>query len=140
MPKTRILLIEDNAADVLLLREALRQASLDFDLFHLEDGEQAVHFLNAPHIPEAHFDLILVDLNLPRVDGESVVRKLREHKRFPHVPVVIWSSLASAPNHAILQELRVSKFITKPASLDEFMKIGAVVRDVVVKRSPFRAA
>ena len=140
MSKTRILLIEDNPADVLLLKKALRQATLDFQLFLLEDGEQATRFLERHPHPEADFDLVLLDLNLPRVDGEAVLRKLRHNERFADVPVILWSSVATPPNRSMLQELRVARFINKPISLDEFLKIGAEVRDVVVKKSPPLAA
>ena len=129
-PVRRILIVEDNRGDVLLVEVALREAALRFELVHLADGEKAVEYLNklADTNVGNSLDLVLLDLNLPKRDGWEVLEALRSVSLDHPVPVMILSS-SSAPNDvARAERLGVSKYIRKPSTLDEFLAIGQTVK------------
>lgn len=129
----RVLVIEDNSADVFLLERALRQQDVRFELTHLADGGQALAFIrregayaDAP-IP----DLILVDLNLSKYNGEDILREIRGAKHLTGVLVCVWSSSQSERDRARLMGLGVAQFVTKPSGLDQFMNIGKLLKNLL---------
>jgi CheY-like chemotaxis protein len=129
-PVRRILIVEDNRGDVLLVEVALREAGLRFDLIHMADGEKAVDYFQkmANGSGSPSLDLVFLDLNLPKRDGWEVLEELRSIPMQPAVPVVILSS-SSAPNDlARAERLGVSKYIRKPSTLDEYLAIGQTVK------------
>ncbi|HSR06786.1 MAG TPA: response regulator [Bryobacteraceae bacterium] len=81
MTKLMLLLVEDNPADVLLVREALRDGDLDCDLEVVDDGEQAIQFFERVDAGgHAAPDLLLLDLNVPRIGGEQVLESVRQSR------------------------------------------------------------
>ena len=129
----RILLAEDNSGDILLIRRALAEYGIEHELHVVHDGEQAIKFLARAGRPgEApRPDLVLLDLNLPRVDGAEVLMELRHNPRCAATPVIVVTSSNAARDRARLTELGISHYFQKPSDLDEFMQLGAVVRDVL---------
>jgi len=130
----RILVIEDNASDVFLLDRALHRHELQFELVHLLNGDQALAFI---HRQKAYADaaipnLILVDLNLSKYTGEDILREIRSASHLDGVPVCVWSSSRSRRDEALLKDLGVAQFITKPSGLDQFMEIGKIIKDLLV--------
>jgi DNA-binding response OmpR family regulator len=129
----RILVIEDNGSDVFLLERALNQQDFRFELIHLLSGGQALAFIrrqgNYSHaeIP----NLILVDLNLSKYTGEDILHEIRSASHLGGVPVCVWSSSRSRRDEALLKELGVTQFITKPSGLDQFMEIGKTIKDLL---------
>lgn len=129
-----ILLLEDNAADVYLFRQALKGAGLVFRLTVIEDGADGLAFARHPGeyattIP----DLAVLDLNLPKVGGALVLKAMRQNKDLEHVPVFIMTSSAGPREQAWARELGVERFITKPLYLEEFLQIGHVVKEALLK-------
>jgi two-component system, chemotaxis family, response regulator Rcp1 len=129
----RVLVIEDNSSDVFLLQCALNQQNFLFELTHLADGGQALTFIrkegayrDAP-IP----DLILVDLNLSKYDGEDILREIHGAKHLAGTLVCAWSSSQSGRDRARLMDLGVTQFVTKPAGLDQFLEIGKLIKDLL---------
>ena len=124
-----VYLVEDNSADVELFRLALEDACVDCDLNVFGDGREVVDFLrnNAPPKP----DLIVLDLNLPKLDGLEVLQLIRGVDPFSDVPVLALSSSSSPRDQLRLSEFKVAAYIVKPADLDEYLKIGATVRDLL---------
>jgi len=126
----RILIVEDNRGDVLLVEVALREAGLRFELIHMSDGEKAIEYLrtltNGNGGPS--LDLVLLDLNLPKRDGWEVLEELRSVTGKHSVPVVILSSSSAPQDVARAESLGVLKYIRKPSTLDEFMAIGQKIR------------
>jgi chemotaxis family two-component system response regulator Rcp1 len=131
-PVRRILIVEDNRGDVLLVEVALREAGLQFELIHLADGEKAVDYLvklgNGHGGPS--LDLVLLDLNLPKRDGWEVLETLRSVDLTRLVPVMILSSSSAPHDIARAERLGVSKYIRKPSTLDEYLAIGQTVKQL----------
>ena len=133
VPPARILVIEDNRADVFLLGRALNQQDRRFELVCLADGDDALAFIRreGAYADAAIPNLILVDLNLPKCDGEDILREIRHTKHLAGVPVCAWSSSQSRRDRDLLTELGVVRFITKPSGLDLFMQIGKILTDLL---------
>jgi two-component system, chemotaxis family, response regulator Rcp1 len=140
-PTTRILVIEDNRSDVFLLERALKKQALRFKLIHLLDGRDALAFIrrDGTFVDAAIPDLILLDLNLPRHSGEDILREIRNAEHLAGVPVCVWSSSRSRRDEALLKELAVARFVTKPSGLDQFMEIGKIISDLLAARKPANA-
>jgi CheY-like chemotaxis protein len=129
----RILVIEDNASDVFLLDRALKKQGLRFELIHLVSGAEALAFIRreGAYADAAAPNLILVDLNLSKYTGEDILREIRSAGHLGGVPVCVWSSSRSRRDEALLKDLGVTQFITKPSGLDQFMEIGKVLKDLL---------
>jgi two-component system, chemotaxis family, response regulator Rcp1 len=130
---SRILVIEDNGSDVFLLDRALKKQDLQFELVHLLDGGEALAFIRRQggYADAATPNLILVDLNLSKYTGEDILREIRSARHLGGVPVCVWSSSRSRRDEALLKDLGVSQFITKPSGLDQFMEIGIIIKDLL---------
>jgi len=133
-PTARILVIEDNGSDVFLLNRALKKQDLRFELVHLLDGATALAFIRrqGPYADAAIPNLILLDLNLSKYTGEDILHEIRNARYLDGVPVCVWSSSRSRRDEALLKDLGVAQFITKPAGLDQFMEIGKTIKDLLV--------
>lgn len=129
----RILVIDDNGSDVFLLRRALSQQDVEFDLVHLPNGVEALAYVRRQGVyaDAAIPDLMVIDLNLSKYTGEDILREARDAPELRDVPVCVWSSSASRRDQAMLQDLGVSQFITKPSGLGKFMEIGKIIKDVL---------
>jgi len=140
MSTTQILLAEDNRGDVLLIRRALAEYRVDHELHVAYDGEQAVDFLAQVGQPGAVpcLDLVLLDVNLPRVDGPQILVELRNHPVCASVPVIVLSSSNASRDRARFTDLGISRYFLKPSDLEEFMRLGAVVQDVLAHWEPGR--
>ena len=122
----RILLVEDNPADVFLIKESLRTHGVEFEMKWLKDGEQALATIaqGEMEIP----DLIMLDLNLPRVDGRDVLTRVRATAAWAKIPVMVMTSSDSPQDRRETAELGATCYIKKPPTLDEFLAIGAVIK------------
>ena len=133
VPPARILVIEDNSADVFLLARALNKQDRRFELTSLANGGDALAFIRreGAYADAAIPNLILVDLNLLDCDGQDILREIRRTKHLAGVPVCAWSSSQSRRDRDLLTELGVVRFITKPTGLDQFMEIGKILKDLL---------
>ncbi|HSU32053.1 MAG TPA: response regulator [Bryobacteraceae bacterium] len=136
-PKTAcILLIEDNPADVLLVREALQEHAVRCELILITNGERATEFIQGFDASDACGpDLVILDLNLPRKSGFFVLEHIRASEACNHVPVVILSSSDSYQDKSHAAALGASHYIRKPSRLAEFMQLGSVFRELLGGRS-----
>jgi chemotaxis family two-component system response regulator Rcp1 len=134
----RILVVEDNRADVFLIREAIAQTRIGIDLHLATDGEKAVEFIFAADSNDGNPapDLILLDLNLPRKSGAEVLRHIRRSRRCAGTPVLIVSSSDSERDRADAARFGASGYFRKPSSYAGFMKLGAAVRELLCPESP----
>jgi CheY-like chemotaxis protein len=128
-----ILLVEDNRGDVLLVRQALHEHQIRHELYVVQDGAEAIQFIARMGEPgEAPCpDLMLLDLNLPKAEGQQVLAAFRKHPACAHTPVIVVSSSDAPRDRARIGELGVARYFRKPSELEEFMKLGAVVKEVV---------
>jgi CheY-like chemotaxis protein len=127
-----IVLAEDNPADVRLLRNALEEHGIEGELTLFQDGEKAIRFFEAiDHGSAACPDLVVIDLNLPKKTGREVLECMRRSKKCGKIPAVILSSSDAAQDRADCDRLGASRYIRKPSRLDEFLGIGAVLREML---------
>jgi CheY-like chemotaxis protein len=129
----QILLAEDNKGDILLIRRALAEHGIQHELHVVLDGEQAIEFLARIGEPGGtpRLDLVLLDLNLPKVDGPRILAELRKNPESAATPVIIVSSSNAATDRVRIAKLGISHYFQKPSDLEEFMRLGAVVQDVL---------
>jgi CheY-like chemotaxis protein len=120
-----ILLVEDNAPDVRLTLEALKDAKVRNNLHVAHDGVEAMAFLRKEgdfkDVPRP--DLILLDLNLPRKDGREVLNEIKSDERLEHIPVVVLTTSQAEQDIIRSYHLRANAFITKPVDLDQFFRV-----------------
>jgi CheY-like chemotaxis protein len=128
-PRWTLLLAEDNLPDALLVREAIRTENLPVDVHVVPDGQQAIEFITRaesdPDAPCPQF--LLLDLNLPKVDGFEVLRRLRASEKFKDIPVLIVSSSDSPGDRSRAADYGAGYF-RKPPSYMEFLKLGGVLK------------
>jgi chemotaxis family two-component system response regulator Rcp1 len=127
---TQVLLAEDNAADVYLIREALREHAVNCELRVAADGQEVLEVLmgNKPYV--GGIKLIILDLNLPRHDGIEILERLRD-TGFRHVPVVVLTSSDSQRDRALAIQLGAVRFLRKPSELEQFLSLGAVFKELL---------
>lgn len=118
-----ILLVEDNPADVRLMKEALRAHATAHRLNVAPDGVEALAYLRGQgaYASRTMPDLVLLDLNLPRKDGRQVLAELKADPSLARIPVVVLSTSASAEDVLGAYQLHANCYITKPVNLDEFI-------------------
>ena len=122
----RILVAEDNPADVYLLREAISLEGGDVELLIVSDGEQALDYVQriGPFSSASIPQLVVLDLNLPKSDGSDVLRCIRDTPEYAGIPVVVLTSSDSPKDRQTIESLGANCFITKPSDLDEFLSLG----------------
>jgi two-component system, chemotaxis family, response regulator Rcp1 len=134
--RVRILLVEDNAGDVFLVRRALEKRGLRPDFTVARDGEEAIRLLDqaaersAPDQPE----LVLLDLNLPKINGVQILYHLRHTPAFADTPVIVITSSDSPADRERAMALGANIYFRKPTDLDSFMQFGRVVEDLITAR------
>jgi CheY-like chemotaxis protein len=119
----RILLVEDNPGDVRLVREALLAGGISHQLSVVGDGVAALDFLQlrGEHFAATRPDLVLLDLNLPRLDGRAVLQVVKADAALRPIPVVVFTTSSNQQDIAASYGLRANAVVTKPIDLDEFV-------------------
>jgi two-component system, chemotaxis family, response regulator Rcp1 len=127
------LIAEDSKADLFLIREAISVAQIDATLHIVEDGHQAVQFVDAADADgdAPRPDLVLLDLNLPRKNGAEVLRHLRNSRCCKDAPVLIVSSSDSARERDTVKSLGFNAYFRKPSAYAEFLMLGPIVRELL---------
>lgn len=121
----RVLLVEDNPGDAELIQETLESSKFYLDVSIAVDGAAALDYLQripSAAIPELP-DLILLDLNLPKMDGKQVLKELKRHEKFRRIPVVVLTSSDAETDIVRSYELGANCYVTKPVGLDAFQEI-----------------
>jgi len=136
-----ILLVEDSAADVRLTREALRNTKLINRLAVANDGIEALAMLRKQdrYADAARPDLILLDLNLPRKNGQSVLAEIKADPDLRRIPVVIMTSSTAEEDIVRSYDLHANCFVTKPLELEAFIQVVKGIEDFwvgIVKLPP----
>ena len=125
MKPARILMVEDNEGDVLLTRLALKDSKILVELDVVEDGVEAIDYLRhrGRHAGTLRPDLILLDLNLPRMDGREVLAEVKSDPALRRIPVVILSGSAAEEDLVRAYDLHANCYVVKPVGAEEFAKI-----------------
>ncbi len=125
-----ILVADDNPADVYLIREALKEHGVKCALHVAPDGKEVLQIISGA---DQQLDLIILDLNLPRHDGLEILQRLREIPRMDGVPVVVLTSSDSPRDREVANRLGASHYLRKPSSLEQFLSLGAVFKDLLTQ-------
>ncbi|WP_436347356.1 response regulator [Natronorubrum sp. FCH18a] len=120
----QILLVEDNPGDVRLTEEAFKQGRIENDLHVVTDGNEALEFLyrRGEYADAPRPDLILLDLNLPRKDGEEVLEELKGDSELRSIPVIVLTSSRAEEDVVRSYELHANAYLTKPVDPDDFIE------------------
>ncbi len=120
-----LLLVEDNPGDVLLLKEFLKTTKMSVNLHVAEDGEDALLFLNQrdKYSNSPRPDLIILDLNLPKIDGFEVLQQVKQHPSLKRIPVIILTSSHAEMDITRSYDLHANCYLTKPSELSEFSEM-----------------
>ncbi len=137
MKAARIVLIEDNPADVFLVELALKESGVIHEMTKFKSGEEALRALCPPEGTETSAfvpDAILLDLNTPKSDGFQVLIKLKQAPRLAHVPMAVITS-SQAPSDKHRTSLQDTRYIQKPAQLQEFLTtVGQAIKEMIEER------
>ncbi len=128
----RIAVVEDNEPDVILIREALRTAAIDFEITRFKDGAVALVGFQRMGNKQSELDLIFLDLNIPRLPGLELLTMIRNNPASAHVPVVILTSSQSPEDRTQALKLGATRYVSKPLQPTEFLSIvGAVAKELL---------
>ena len=139
-----ILLIEDNEGDILLTKEALDSGRIANTMAVVKNGWDAIQYLErASNNDGAEMpDLILLDVNLPKMNGHEVLINIKSNEKVQHIPVIMLTTSSSAPDIFKAYKQHVNCYITKPVAADGFLEIVASIETfwLAVVKLPVQSA
>jgi len=117
-----ILIVEDNPGDIRLIMEILKETNMNNNIQVAKDGEAALNILfNELNVSRP--DLILLDLNLPKIDGREILAKIKGNEKLKSIPVVILTTSTAEEDIIETYKKHANSYITKPVDLDQFIKV-----------------
>lgn len=124
----KVLLVEDNPADQKLTLRALKKGKVQTKLYIVQDGEEAIDFLYnrgifADKDENPRPDLILLDINLPKIDGKEVLKEIRSNDDLKAIPVIMLTTSSAERDVIDSYKLGVNAYISKPVKADEFYNV-----------------
>ena len=125
MKPVHILLVEDNEGDIVLTREALKEAKMSNEISVARDGEEALAFLKAGPLP----DLILLDINLPRMNGLELLEAIKGSPKLKVIPVIMLTTSIAERDIVDSFAKKANCFISKPVDLVSFMEVVKTIDD-----------
>lgn len=131
MQEIHILLVDDNEGDILLTREALEEAKIVNRISVAYDGIEAIRFLKAapPFTHRDTPDLILLDINLPKMDGKEVLSIIKSDPELRRIPVIMLTTSSSEKDILASYDNHANCYITKPVDLERFMEVVRTIED-----------
>ena len=129
MRNLQILVVDDDDADALMIEEALENTEVQTTVNRVADGREALDYLHRvePYTAAHRPDLILLDLNMPRMDGRETLAAIKKDEELKAIPVVILTTSGAAPDIVASYQQRANAYVTKPFGLDDF---EATVRQI----------
>src|SRR3979490_1372293 len=126
-----VLLVEDSPGDVRLTQEAFRDANKSIHLHVVSDGVEAMNFLRreGAHVDAPRPDLILLDLNLPKMDGREVLAQIKEDASLKTIPTVILTTSEAEVDIVKSYQLHANCYLSKPVQLDAFESLVKSIND-----------
>jgi CheY-like chemotaxis protein len=129
MKSLNILLVEDNEGDILLTTEAFEENKIINIIEVIKDGRGAVtYFENLPD-KESIPDLVLLDINLPKMSGHEVLMYIKTNDKYKHIPVIMLTTSSSEKDILQSYKSHVNCYITKPIEVDDFIKAVTKIED-----------
>lgn len=126
MNEVQILLVEDNDGDIILTQEALKEGKIKNQISVARDGEEAINMLNETNnLP----DLILLDINLPKVNGFEVLSAIKTNDRLKAIPVIMLSTSGAEKDVLTSYNNYANCFITKPVDFTRFMEVVRTIEN-----------
>jgi CheY-like chemotaxis protein len=121
----RLLHAEDSIGDAQLTRIALEEGEIPFDLAHVRDGLEALAYLRneGRYASAPRPDLVLLDLNMPRMGGHEVLAKVKRDPALSSIPVIVLTTSNAPSDVALSYELHVNSYVRKPIDFDQFVKV-----------------
>lgn len=131
MESIHILLIEDNEGDILLTKEALCYGKIKNDVSIAKDGWEAMQFLEkkGEYKNVEAPDLILLDVNLPKLNGHEVLTRIKSNPQIQHIPVIMLTTSSSENDILKCYQNHVNCFITKPVEANNFLETIAAIEE-----------
>ena len=131
-----VLLVEDSPGDVRLTQEAFRDANRSIHLHVVSDGVEAMTFLRreGAHVDAPRPDLILLDLNLPKMDGREVLAQIKEDASLKTIPTVILTTSEAEVDIVKSYQLHANCYLSKPVQLDAFESLVKSINDFWLKK------
>ena len=127
----RVLVVEDNPADVYLIRSALTEHSIEAEIEVVSDGERARSKVNGFQSESEQWpDIVLLDINLPKIDGLELLQRLASAP----CPIVVMSSSQSPMDRQRALDHGAACYFWKPTDLDGFLRLGVVVSDLLTRK------
>lgn len=126
-----ILLVEDNPADVRLMRELLHEGKIPAHLSVVTDGEQALDFLYArgKFVTAPRPNLVLLDFNLPKRDGREVLEVVKNDPRLRRIPIIVLTTSRSERDIRSAYDRHANAFVSKPSDLDDFARVLSSIEE-----------
>lgn len=131
MKPIHILLVEDSEGDIFLITEALAEGKILNQLSVVNDGHEALLFLQRlpPYSEASQPDLILLDINLPKKNGHEVLQFIKSHPEFKRIPVIMLTTSSTEKDIYYSYEAHANCFITKPVEVDDFLGVINTIED-----------
>ena len=137
-----VLLVEDDPGDVMMTREAFHDYKLNNELHVVSDGAEAMSFLRqeGEYAGRPRPDLVLLDLNLPRMDGRQVLQAIKSDPELASIPVVVLTTSENEDDVLRSYSLHANAYVTKPVDFQRFIEVVRQIDDffVTVVRLPRR--
>ncbi|WBC15603.1 response regulator [Micromonospora sp. WMMA1998] len=118
----RILVVDDDPGDVLMIEEALEESDVEKVIDVVADGQEAMEFLRREgrHVEAQRPDVILLDLNMPRMDGRQVLGEVKRDENLRTIPIVVLTTSNADTDVVSSYTLQANAYVTKPIDLDDF--------------------
>jgi DNA-binding response OmpR family regulator len=130
-----ILVVEDNSADVDLIRYALAQTGIESSLFVCDDGDKGWRRIDDIDAGRAACPaIVILDLNLPKRSGVEVLQRIRTSTVCGHVPVLVFSSSAAEQDRRLAARFGANRYVTKPLELDALLHVGEIIKSLIEQR------
>jgi len=128
--KITILLIEDNQADARLTVEALKDSGVPNELKVITDGEAALEYLRhvGDEAPEKLPDIILMDLNLPRIDGRQLLSIVKKDRKLKNIPIIVLTTSSAEKDIILAYDAHCNCYLTKPVDFEKFAELIDMVK------------
>jgi CheY-like chemotaxis protein len=131
MRDLKVLLVEDNEADIILTSEILSSAGIDQSITITRDGAEAIQFIKKEgrFENEQTHDLVLLDINLPKISGKEVLSFIKNHNEYKSIPVIIYTSSDLEKDIIFCYDAGAELYLNKTHSMESFDKVVRLIRE-----------